>query len=748
VAHDTSPASSGVSEGSSAGHTASRLGPLLCWAIVFADIGTSVYYVPGILYGQVGRAAGLFVFLTMIAFLLLTLKYAEVSARFPEGGGVVTVATRGLNPWAGAVGGMFILVDYFLTSAISSLSGLLYFQAIVPRIAPYVLPVALLVMALLGVLNWYGIKESAGLSLIVASIAFISDVLILLLIFIYVPIPVMFTVFREMFLGTSLTPIALLVGFSGAFLAFSGLESISQLSPVMRLPRRKTVRIALTFVVLTVGITSPLLTLFSTTLLTEPRYAHLLRHPVYAINANPDQFISLLAGAFGGRALEVLVAVTASALLIFAANTAIIGAYHVFLALSRLRFFPEAVERMSRLRGTPWVAILLATVIPMAILIAVQANINELGALYAFGLLGAFSLTCISMDVIRWRERHGAAHIGAQIDPELVRGDGRILPPPTYPSPVADAARRALGQEQVDQLRKVRVSLRQWARPLTQPLRYAWPTITYYLGFFTTFLVVIAWVTNLFSKPFATLFGGAVTIIGVAISAWHFRYQSARRPVVFLDAVQYVPSSRLVILSPLGAHNRQVINAAVANADDATLVFLYLAPKRPQDAPPRLFEIRDRFGLDKVAQDTLSIAKRTAMRANAPAKYLYAVGGAQQIFDIAGRVRPEEIIAEASVAKELTQSASAQSGLIIAPEYVRYELVDGVKIAHNVMHEIYLQGANGQRAPSVEEIARRQGSRSAQAPIPTPPLAAPDSAGAAPADTSTTGEAEQGPDQP
>ena len=103
-------------------HVGSRLGPLLCWAVVFADIGTSVYYVPGILYGQVGAAAGLFVTLTLIVFLLLTLKYAEVSTRFPEGGGVVTVASRGISPWAGAVGGMFILVDYFLTSAISSLA--------------------------------------------------------------------------------------------------------------------------------------------------------------------------------------------------------------------------------------------------------------------------------------------------------------------------------------------------------------------------------------------------------------------------------------------------------------------------------------------------------------------------------------------------------------------------------------------------------------------------------------------------
>ena len=34
--------------------TGQKLGPFLCWAVVFADIGTSVYYTPGILYGQVG----------------------------------------------------------------------------------------------------------------------------------------------------------------------------------------------------------------------------------------------------------------------------------------------------------------------------------------------------------------------------------------------------------------------------------------------------------------------------------------------------------------------------------------------------------------------------------------------------------------------------------------------------------------------------------------------------------------------
>ena len=57
------------------------------------------------------------------------------------------------------------------------------------------------------------------------------------------------------------------------------------------------------------------------------------------------------AQAYGGDVLAILTAITASTLLVFASNTAIIGAYHVFLALSRMQFFPKIVETRNRLRG-------------------------------------------------------------------------------------------------------------------------------------------------------------------------------------------------------------------------------------------------------------------------------------------------------------------------------------------------------------------------------------------------------------
>src|ERR1700686_1268710 len=178
-------------------HETQTLGPFLCWAVVFADIGTSIYYVPGILYGTVGKLAGFFVLLTMTVFILLTFKYVEVTYRFPQGGGVVTVAARALNHWFGALGGMFILVDYFLTAAISSLSGMLYLSVVLPVIGPQTaffgsnitVWITLVILVLLGILNWVGVSESARVSLVGAIIAFVSDVAILVTVFTHISFP-------------------------------------------------------------------------------------------------------------------------------------------------------------------------------------------------------------------------------------------------------------------------------------------------------------------------------------------------------------------------------------------------------------------------------------------------------------------------------------------------------------------------------------------------------------------------------
>ena len=367
------------------------LGPLLCWAIVYADIGTSVYYVPGILYRDVGSSAAAFVLATSIVFVFLAEKYADISARYAGGGGVVSVATDAFGPRAGALGGMLILVDYFLTAAISSVSGFAYLSTLFPVLAELIPWLAVIGILMLGALNWIGIRESAAVSAAIGTAAF-AVLIALLFQSSRSAEPEQWAQIGNQIAAAGDLPLSdAVVGFAGAWLAFSGLESLAQISPAMATPRRRTAMIAMGLVIVAVLATSPLLTAFSTNLV-DPS------------GVNPDALQSELAWTVGGPWLRGAVVVTASALLLFAANTALVGAYHIFGALADGGFLPGFLLQRSARFGTPTIAIGFAVFMPIAVLAATGGAIGVLGELYAFGLLGAFTMSSISLDRVRMAE--------------------------------------------------------------------------------------------------------------------------------------------------------------------------------------------------------------------------------------------------------------------------------------------------------------------------------------------------------
>jgi amino acid transporter len=383
-------AGAGASGRPSAAHIG-LLGPLLCWAIVYADIGTSVYYVPGILFREVGSSAASFVLATSIVFIFLAEKYADISARYAGGGGVVSVATDAFGPRVGALGGMLILVDYFLTAAISAVSGFSYLATMFPALEHAVPILSVIGLILLGVLNWVGIRESAAVSAAIGAAAF-AVLIVLVGVASWNVGPQHWEQIGNQLASAGRLPLGdAVIGFSGAWLAFSGLESLAQISPAMATPRRRTAGIAMGLVVVAILATSPLLTAFSTNVL-DPR------------GLNPDALQSELAFAMGGAWLRVLVVITASALLLFAANTALVGAYHIFGALADGGFLPGLLLNRSERFGTPTLAITLAVVMPIAVLAMTGGNIATLGGLYAFGLLGAFAMSSISLDRVRMAE--------------------------------------------------------------------------------------------------------------------------------------------------------------------------------------------------------------------------------------------------------------------------------------------------------------------------------------------------------
>jgi amino acid transporter len=414
-----------------------QLTPLLVWAVVFCDIGTSIYYVPGILYGSmekrygIGDATPVFVGAAMNGFLLLASKYVEICWRKPDGGGVVGIATQAFSPLVGCIGGLLISIDYFLTSAISSVSGIHYLGSVLPVFDNHIVNFALATLLFLAIVNTIGIRESATLSLVMAVLALGVDVAVIGSIALKARPENWKSILDNLSLARHLDAKTFVFGFSGAWLAFSGLESISQLSPAMRLPIRETAKKGMRIVVLTMLATAPLLTLFSVALLDAA-----------AKVAEKERLISEIGGAFGGPWVKLAVVLTGSSLLLFAANTAIIGCYHVFVSLSENGFMPSAVAHRNRRFETPQIAILVATLMPMLVILFTRGDIETLGDLYAFGLLGAFVLSSSGLDILRWRSND--------------RG------------------------------------------------------FKFLLGLFTTALVLVAWSVNLFTKHFATLFGGAL----------------------------------------------------------------------------------------------------------------------------------------------------------------------------------------------------------------------------------------------
>lgn len=636
-----------------------QLGPVLCWAVVFADIGSSIYYSPGILYSRVGNLAGFFVLLTMSVFVLLTLKYAEVSARFPEGGGVVSVAAQAINSWVGVLGGMLILVSYFLTAAISSLSALHYFSVVFPVIGPYVLEITIAVLALLGLLNWIGISESAKVSLVGALIAFFSDLAIIWTVFTHIPLAEFPLLFAGMFTHASLTPTSILVGFAGSFLAFSGLESISQLSPAMKTPRKKIISLALLLVVVTIGVTSPLLTMLAT----------LLQQDAAADPVLSTQLLSLLGGHWGNLVLQTEVAISASLILAFASNTAVIGAYHVFLALARMEFFPEFILKRNRFRGTPHWSIALATGIPIIVLLVVHGEIDILGDMYAFGLLGAFSVTCLGLDIIRFRERRARQNANGNGRPE--QSHEQAAGENGHAQPLSTANHLSL----LSPFNGHHANFQQTATSadaLSLLRRFAggWQQLGFWLGVLTTVLVMLAWSIGIVSQPLATVFGCSIAFAGMGIA--YVNHKQGRAPVVTPYLEGRLPDALLAVLTANDAHNDAVINAAIANAHNKPVVFLYLAEPKAGRVP-RLFEVVDPYLEDREAKDTLKQAALLARKARLNARFLYRLQMPGAVARVWQLVHPRDVVLTAEHAAQFED---------INPDRIRYEITTDGNIVH------------------------------------------------------------------
>jgi amino acid transporter len=374
-----------------------QLGWILVFAVVYADIGTSVFYVPGILYLGIGNLATLAQLITLGVFISIALKYVEICRRCPDGGGVVSITREAFSnlTFLPLMGGAFITVDYFLTSSISGVSGLFYLASLYPPAKIWVVPGSILLFLILMIINLIGIRESASLTSTFAGFEILVMIGLLGSCLWWITghhawLPILSQVFHP---GVDLTVPVLLTGYASTWLAYSGLESAAQISGAMKEPVGKTAWKAMWVVIIVVAVFSPTIT--ASALYIVPDKVKI---------ADNESLLSILGLMTGGPFLEWAVVLAATTLLLMACNTAIAGNYHVNVRLADLGFMPAFLRKRHPRLGTPYWSIIISAVVPMAIILVAQGSVETLGDLYNFGLLGTLTISSIAVDSLRWRD--------------------------------------------------------------------------------------------------------------------------------------------------------------------------------------------------------------------------------------------------------------------------------------------------------------------------------------------------------
>ncbi len=206
-----------------------------------------------------------------------------------------------------------------------------------------------------------------------------------------------------------------------------------------------------------------------------------------------------------------------------------------------------------------------------------------------------------------------------------------------------------------------------------------WFRIDFYLGILTTAMVVIAWCTNLIFKPYATLFGGAVTVVGMAVAVINYRQHRKEGqvpvPVVVTHIEDRMPDSVLAVLLNGHVHNDAIIRSAVNQADTKPIIFLYVGEAKTRKAAPQMMEIVDPYLDDPEAKASFGKAESLALQAKvSDRRYVYMQGNADaDVSHIWQVVHPYDTVIAAEDSERFKD---------INPDRVRYELTSDGRVAH------------------------------------------------------------------
>ncbi|MCS7111455.1 MAG: APC family permease [Ignisphaera sp.] len=222
-----------------------ELGAALLTGIgVGAVIGSGVYTLPGLVASVSGPLSIVAIVLMSVITLVLMYVIAELGRLYPRAGGLYYFAREALGDLAGFITGLSFYFCCFIGTAAIIYAFLLYLSYYVPGIAveltltPLGIVIAIVVLAIVTVINIVGVKYGAGLNFIL-TIARIAP----LLVFIAIGLTRMNIGNFEPFTPYGLGSIGLAVAFG--FWMFVGFESIVLVGEEVREPEKTIAKSAM-----------------------------------------------------------------------------------------------------------------------------------------------------------------------------------------------------------------------------------------------------------------------------------------------------------------------------------------------------------------------------------------------------------------------------------------------------------------------------------------------------------------------
>ncbi len=395
------------------------------FSIAYGNVGSSIYYALGVVVLAASGATPLVLGLAGIIFVFTALSYAEGIAMYPESGGSASFARRGFNDFTGFLAGWGLMFGYIVTISISAFaipSYLGFFWAPLKASPAIMTGFAMMVVVFLMTINVIGVKESSilNITLAIMDLAVQAVLITLALMFFFNPQLIM-----ERIVNYWPSPQDFLFGIAIAAIAFTGIETISQMSEETKRPEVRGPRALLitTIVVLVVyaGISVSAFstmppTELATNWATDPiagianKLSQGMDAPMLAAQLfSEEAYRILFTWSIGGiqAILPVLVAVLAATILLIATNAGLLGISRLAFSLSRFKLIPAVMGKVHPKFKTPYISIIIFSV--LAILLQapgffVPDMYSNLGGLYAFGSMMSFAIAHASILALRIRE--------------------------------------------------------------------------------------------------------------------------------------------------------------------------------------------------------------------------------------------------------------------------------------------------------------------------------------------------------